>query len=165
MPCIITEGVTDRLYIQAMISVLYSSEQPRFYIVPSKGASNIDRLVSIFIGWGIKYKVLLDYDGEGFKEYRELVSDLGIDKSLIVFVNQEEYKDNINKESYGAIESLISERDFSKLDTWNMWKDDYKNHKTIIANEFYNKVISSELITDVLTKENFNKLFDVLFDM
>lgn len=161
-PCLITEGITDKLYIEAMLKVLYPEDKQKFYVVPSVGVSNIDRLVSIFIGWGIEYSVLLDFDKAGFAEYKELTINLNLDLSKITFINLEEYRENVKKCDYKEIESLISESDLGKLETYVMWENDEKISKTIIANEFFIKVVNSELLPDETTQNNFKKLIEVL---
>ena len=162
-PCLIVEGITDKLYIDAMMGYLYSENEPSVYIVPSVGASNIDKLASIFIGWGIEFSVLLDFDKDGFKEYKELASDLHMADSLIRFVNLGQFADGVPKDEYREIESLISVDVLSKLDSWNLRNSGKEISKYIIANDFYTKAKEQAIALDDETIQNFRKLFSALF--
>ncbi|MEJ6952098.1 ATP-dependent nuclease [Natronospora cellulosivora (SeqCode)] len=155
---IITEGITDYMYIKAIISYLGITNAPN--IIPSTGASNINKIVSILIGWGCDFKILLDYDKAGYDEYDVLVNDLHKSlKDKIFFVNSKEGTDIVPKEIKGSsytIESLISKNDFRKL-SHNI-SDSYSS-KTIVAKEFHDKIINKEFEPDEETILNFSNLF------
>ncbi|WP_078554289.1 hypothetical protein [Bacillus alkalicellulosilyticus] len=70
---LITEGITDYMYLNAMLNYLEIDNAPN--IIPSAGVSNINRVVSILIGWGCGFKILLDYDSAGYNEYDVLVNN------------------------------------------------------------------------------------------
>ena len=161
-PCLITEGITDKLYIETMLKIT-GRDESKFYIIPSVGASNIALLVSIFIGWGIEFRVLLDYDKAGFDEYKKLTKESAFcpDK-LIHFVNCKNYKEGIEKDEYETIESLISKVDRYKFDMLTEHNVN-KPSKYVAANDFHNKVINSEIELSQETKDNFSKLFEALF--
>ncbi|WP_157050016.1 hypothetical protein [Thalassobacillus sp. C254] len=87
------------------------------FIIPSAGVSNINKIVSILIGWGCKFSILLDYDNPGNKEYNKLINEL--DNSLerkIVFVNgKPSPKGQIPEKEAKTIESFISPKDYESL--------------------------------------------------
>lgn len=151
---IITEGITDYIYLKAMMKHLKLSNPPN--IIPSTGASNVNRLVSILIGWGINFKVLLDYDSAGLKEYEVLTNKLDISlKEKVFFVNAES---NIDEDEVRnnpmTIESLISQRDFDKLSN----KVGKEKSKILVAKEFHDKVSEGKIQLEEKTIANFNKL-------
>jgi predicted ATP-dependent endonuclease of OLD family len=152
---IITEGITDFMYLKAMLHHLHVKESPN--IIPSAGVENINRIVSILMGWGCDYKILLDYDNAGRKEYNVLVEKL--DQSLkehIIFVNGEIEPSVENmKAAPITIENLISEFDFNKLNSKLNIKND---NKVLVAKEFYDKVVSRQIKPEQQTIEAFEKI-------
>ena len=71
--------------------------------VPSIGASKIDKLAPLLIGWGINFKVLLDNDKAGKDVEKKLKDKLHLLEEQIVFVSDK---------SEFAIEDLFSREDF-----------------------------------------------------
>lgn len=159
---IIVEGITDCLYISAMLQALGVSEDKKPNIIPCAGVDNVNRVVSVLIGWGCEYKVVLDYDPQGFRQYKLLVLDTGLaDQSLVYFVNLKTAtkSSDINSSNSETTESLIASYDNSKLDTKY---DGTDKTKTLAAKDFHNKVISGHLIPEQSTRDNFKKLFEAL---
>ncbi len=158
---IITEGITDYMYIKSILDYLKVEDHPN--IVPSAGVSNINRIVSILIGWGCDFKILLDYDNAGYKEYKVLVNDLCCKlQNKIVFVNCKSASDITTEEitdSKFSIENLIDEKDYKKMA--NNY-DESNSSKTITAKEFFDKVTNGQLEPDKKTISNFKKLFSML---
>lgn len=154
---LITEGITDYMYMNAMMNYLEIDNAPN--IIPSAGVSNINRIVSIMIGWGCEFKILLDYDKAGYNEYDVLVNKL--DETLedkIVFVS---FNERVVMEKMlsnpKTIESLISKDDFKKLS--NPY-DDSSSSKKLAAKEFHDKVVNKEIQLDNETVSNFKTLFE-----
>jgi len=156
---IITEGISDYMYLKAMLYNLKVDNSPN--IIPSAGARNINKVASILIGWGCEFKILLDYDVEGYKEYKVLVNKLDETlKNKIYFVNPNSEPDETEmKIAPKTIESLICESDFEKLCTPY---DGTSSTKVLVAKEFHDKVVSGEINLQEETISNFNKLFQML---
>jgi len=156
---IITEGISDYMYLRAMLYNLKVDNSPN--IIPSAGARNINKVASILVGWGCEFKILLDYDVEGYKEYKVLVNKF--DETLrnkIYFVNPNSEPDETEmKIAPKTIESLICETDFEKLCTPY---DGTSSTKVLAAKEFHDKVVSGEITLQEETISNFNKLFQML---
>ena len=85
------------------------------YIIPAVGAGNVNVIVSVLIGWGCNFKVILDYDKAGFVECEKLIYNLNLKINQdIFFVNCKEVYDNKDRDIYKYaefVESLISEED------------------------------------------------------
>ena len=142
---IVTEGITDYMYFTAMLD----------YILPSVGAGNVNALVSILIGWGCNYKVVLDYDKAGVIECNKLIDSLNLRLNHeVFFIN---CKDKPLEKEYirhpEFVESLVSEEDKNKLSVR------YEVNKTMAAKEFYDKVIAKEIVLSDETINNFRRLF------
>lgn len=103
---IIVEGISDYYYLESMKKYInYNGESDILRFIPSIGASQIDKLASLLIGWGVNFKVLLDNDNAGNNEKKELEQKLFLSEEQMVFVS-----DNPGF----AIEDLFSREDFLK---------------------------------------------------
>ncbi|WP_404457592.1 AAA family ATPase [Sutcliffiella horikoshii] len=156
---LITEGITDYMYMNAMINYLEVGNAPN--IIPSSGVNNINRIVSILIGWGCEFKVLLDYDKAGYTEYDFLVNKLDEtlkDKILFVSCNDEIVKEKMVSNPK-TIESLISPEDSKKFSTPY---DGSGSSKKLAAKEFHDKVVNKEIELEYETVSNFQALFEAL---
>lgn len=154
---IVTEGITDYMYYTAMLYYFNIPEEKMPYIIPTVGAGNVNVIVSVLIGWGCDFKVILDYDKAGFVECEKLVDNLNLEINKdIFFVNCKATYDNKDKEVYKYsqfVESLISDEDKSKFSI------SYLDNKTMAAKEFYDKVKCKSVHLSDETVNNFKKLF------
>lgn len=152
---IVTEGITDYMYLTAMLEYLNVDEEKRPYIIPSVGAGNVNALVSILIGWGCNYKVILDYDKAGFIECNKLIESLNLTlNEEVFFVNCKKNLDEKELIRYPEfVESLVSEEDKNKFSIR------YEANKTMAAKEFHDKVIAREVVLSKRTVDNFKRLF------
>ena len=154
---IVTEGITDYMYFTSMLYYLDVPEEKMPYIIPSVGAGNVNVVVSILIGWGCDYKVILDYDKAGFVECDKLIEYLNLKLGEdIFFVNCKEsyeYKDKDIYRNPEFVECLISEEDRAKFSI------SYLENKTMAAKEFYDKVKSKQIELSDDTVNRFTMLF------
>lgn len=146
---IITEGITDRYYLLSFMKLL-NIENTNIHIIPSKGVSQIHYLVSISLGWGIDFKILMDNDKAAKDAKKEL-------KKTILQYEENELIVSVSDQSNSTIETLFENND---IDLNNL-----KENKTLIAFDFYQKVLNDEIKREDLSKEtidNFEKLFKKL---
>lgn len=146
---IITEGITDRYYLLSFMKLL-NIENTNVHIIPSKGVSQIHYLVSIALGWGIDFKILMDNDKAAKDAKKEL-------KKTILQYEENELIVSVSDQSNSTIETLFENND---IDLNNL-----KENKTLIAFDFYQKVLNDEIKREDLSKEtidNFEKLFKKL---
>ena len=152
---IVTEGITDYMYMTAMLDYLDIEEDKRPYILPSVGAGNVNAIVSILIGWGCNYKVVLDYDKAGYIECNKLIESLDLKLNEdVFFINCKEVaseKDLLRNPEF--VESLIAEEDKNKFSIR------YEENKTMAAKEFHDKVINRTVKLSNKTVNNFKRLF------
>lgn len=154
---IVTEGITDYMYYTAMLYYFNVPDEKMPYIIPSVGAGNVNVIVSILIGWGCNFKVILDYDKAGFVECDKLIENLNLKlNEHIFFTNCSDTYNNKDKEIYKYaefVECLISEEDKNKFKIY------YTDNKTMAAKEFYDKVKNKEITLSDDTVNNFKRLF------
>ena len=157
---IVTEGITDYMYYTAMLYYFNVPEEKMPYIIPAVGAGNINVIVSILIGWGCDFKVILDYDKAGFVECEKLIENLNLKiNEDIFFVNCNDTYNNKDKDIYKYaefVETLISEEDKGKFSI------NYVDNKTMSAKEFYDKVKCKSVTLSDETVNNFKKLFKIM---
>ena len=157
---IVTEGITDYMYYTAMLYYFDVPEEKMPYIIPAVGAGNVNVIVSILIGWGCDFKVILDYDKAGFVECDKLIENLNLKINKdIFFVNCNDTYDNKDKDIYKYaefVETLINEEDKNKFSI------NYIDNKTMAAKEFYDKVKCKSVNLSDKTVNNFRKLFETI---
>lgn len=147
---IITEGISDYNYLKAFL--MQNHYKKEYNIIPSSGVDNIHNIISILIGWGYKYKILIDQDKEGRKEYKVLTNKLLVDLNDIKFV------DGTNKENNNlnfSIEGLFSEEDKNNIGINN---EDYSDEKAYYSLELLKKVENNEYRYSNETLDNFDKI-------
>ena len=149
---VITEGVSDRYYILAFLKLHKITDI--INIIPSQGARIIHLLVSIAIGWNIKYIVFLDTD-QGYDDAKNTLKDF--------YEDENEYNEHIfeviNK-SNSCIEDVFSKEDKKKLGIGKS-----KKNKLLIAKNFYDKVKNEEIMIENLSEEtnkNIKHIIDIL---
>jgi len=146
---LITEGISDYNYIRAFL--IQKEYKKEYNIIPSSSVSNIHNLVSILIGWGYNYKIILDQDKAGREQYKVLTGKLLVDINDIKFADG---TNNINKNNY-TIEDLFSEEDKEKIGITN---EDYSKEKAFYSLETLKKVENGEYQYSTGTLENFEKI-------
>jgi len=140
---LIVEGITDYYYFQAFMHIFRPIDgYKKFYVIPACSADKVHGLLSIFLGWGYDYKVMLDHDNQGKNVHRGLAKSLGEaigDK--VMFVSDDDGS---------TVESLLSEELRVKYQSTS---------KLISAKKFMDDVISGILKPDELTTDNFRRIF------
>lgn len=153
---IITEGIIDSMYIKAFLKHFNINDHPN--IIPAAGVDNINRIASILLGWGCEFKVLLDYDMQGRKEFEVLTNKLDLTTDNIVFTNGENITEKeLMKNTPIEIEDLISQKDFGKLVN-KIGCDE----KKIVAKEFLDKITQGQIKPEHESEEAFKVIFNQL---
>jgi len=75
--CILMEGKND-FYTMAYFQEIILSKAEKLNITPSTGAGNLDTLISLYIGWGKEFVILLDSDKEGLIQKKRYIDKFGI---------------------------------------------------------------------------------------
>lgn len=90
---VIVEGVTDGMYLTAMMHYLSVDEAKRPNIIPCVGVDAVHLMVSILIGWGCNYKVVVDYDTQGYLSIRTdrfSVSDI-VGRTVVIHSDPDDF--------------------------------------------------------------------------
>lgn len=103
---LITEEISAMYYLKAFLALTQS--QANINIIAATGANNVPQLCYEFLGWGIKFSVLLDGDPKGQNIRDNLKHDL--------YMNDNEITNNniyVMRDHYG-IEDIFTQKDFKK---------------------------------------------------
>ena len=149
---IVVEGPSDYNYVQAYLFQKKLTSQNMPYILPSMGVDNINRIVSILIGWGCNYAIILDNDTQGRKEGKKLLTKLNVSNDKISFTDGTNI---IDEKANHMIENVFSSDDYNKF----INQPDYENLKNYYSKQILEKVIKKEIIFSKETMENFDKIF------
>ena len=117
---IITEGPSDALVLEVLEPVLKSKHTHAIY--PGSSASNLSTLISLNLGWGAKFKVLLDSDREGTGQKAIYMKTLGlIDTDFVLLPGQKmkiegmftkDEKSALYKLAFGEANADVSKNEF-----------------------------------------------------
>ncbi len=108
---IVVEGKNDYYTLKYLKEQDYVTTTKGDYIYPGTGKDKVDYLVSLYIGWGRIFIVLLDDDSGGRRTYKRLLKDFGdvLKDRIFRLVNI----DN-NWKGY-TLEELFAESDYTKV--------------------------------------------------
>ncbi|MBR2970633.1 MAG: AAA family ATPase [Clostridia bacterium] len=154
---IIVEGISDYYYFLGFMYYLGITKESFPNIIPSISVTNIHNVASILLGWGCKFKALLDYDTAGYNEFIKL-KNLGLEQMQDIFtVNNKNFLEKAPaKENFRTIERVLTEEKY---------QDVQNNTKLLLAKEFYDSAKNGSLILSDDSKNNIVSLlrnFDIL---
>ncbi|RLG24459.1 hypothetical protein DRN85_07645 [Methanosarcinales archaeon] len=136
---ILVEGISDYYHLSAFKELLNFEFKKDVHFIPSAGADKIALLVSLMIGWGLNYCVVLDNDRQGREADTKLSKDFGHDDIKIILVSETEDEE---------IEDLFERDDFIKYildDESNESLPEKKNSQLIKQRDLnYDKVLLSK---------------------
>lgn len=79
---VLMEGKGDYFILEYGRRVLMGSNSD-IHVVPTRGATGMDELIGLFLGWGIPFLVCLDDDKEGRLAQKKYIESWGLSKSQI----------------------------------------------------------------------------------
>lgn len=103
---VVLEGITDYFYLQALRIYVAKELHEGLSLIPTVGAQNVPKIVSLLIGWNLKFAAVLDNDGEGRKVAQTLRDDLSVDETQIIFASNT---------SGQSTEDLFTKSEFKRL--------------------------------------------------
>ena len=98
---VVVEGISDYLILTSIFEKLKLTND--FYLIPMKGADSIAKYVPFFIGWKLKFVVLLDNDEKGKKVKGDLTKRWLVEENQIIPISP--YPDN-------TVEDLFSHKEY-----------------------------------------------------
>jgi len=98
---VVVEGISDYIIITSIFNKLKLTNN--FYLIPMKGANSIGKYVPFFIGWNLKFIVLLDNDKKGEEVRDELTKKWLVEEKKILHIS-----DNLDN----TIEDLFLHKEY-----------------------------------------------------
>ncbi len=155
--CTFFEGKND-YYTLKYFNNLILDLPNNINMAPSTGAGNLDTLISLYMGWGKEFLIILDSDNEGKKQKDRYIEKFGLSVEENIFTLED------IDSTWGSI-SL--EKLFNSKDLLNFQK------KIFASSEKYNKKVFNRAIQEALinkikfdfsenTIENFQKILKFL---
>lgn len=139
---VITEGKTD-FYIFNYFQEVIKSENNPLKLVPGASSSNLENLISLYLGWGKNFIVLLDSDKSGKEQKKRYEELFGLSISDRVLT----YHDIDACWSNTKTEDLFSDADLLHI-----------QEKSYPSNNKYNKKLFNRSIQELYVKTEFVKL-------
>lgn len=158
---IVTEGISDYIYLSSMAKLL-NLDTSKFTIIPSVGASNCVNICTILHGWGCKYIALFDYDKAGVESGGEFL------RTKMFFEMNKQYcylkdvtQDEVNSKSYRSskylIEDVVTQAEIDRFcESTNTSKT---LNKALIAKKMENAIENEGYVCGEECIGNFKSLF------
>lgn len=136
--CIFLEGKNDYYTLAYFKDIIFSNKY-ELNMAPSTGSGNLDTLISLYIGWGKEFVILLDSDKAGIKEKQRYIEKFGIIVENRIFLLSDINKDWEKKE----LENLFENNDALKFQL-----------RTYTATTSFNKTHFNRSIQESLINKN-----------
>ncbi|WP_406823948.1 AAA family ATPase [Pedobacter sp. KACC 23697] len=154
---VITEGKNDFYTLNYMQEVIIANTKS-LKIIPGTSSSNLESLISLYLGWGRKFVVLLDSDKEGKKQKERYIELFGI-YAKDLFVTFEDI--DVQWQNFET-EDLFSIGDRLKIQNAH-YPDEARYHKKIFNRSIQELYINEEKIDlESATLNNFKKAIKFL---
>lgn len=134
---VLLEGKSDFYFYRYFQDVL-SNDDYEFRFIPGTGSGNLDSIISLFLGWGKRFIVLLDSDKEGKKQKERYLDNYG----LILEEHLVSYDDIDIEWSNFGLEKLLE-----KEDKMNILKCVFPESKKFSKKNF-NRAIQEILVNE-----------------
>jgi AAA15 family ATPase/GTPase len=153
---VIVEGITDKYYLEAFTKLLNINFD--YNIIPATGHENIKNIVSILLGWGCAFKVIID-GGEGSRP-REAKTEKIIREKLIAY-DEEIANRTIKRLTSCAIEDCFSINDFTSYVKPYDIEQEYISNSALAKQygkkELWARLFIEKVNTNQLTASNFEQ--------
>lgn len=152
---VLMEGKNDFYTLQYFKNEILNLKT-NYSIIPSTGSGNLDTLISLYIGWGKNFIIILDGDNEGNKQKNRYIDSYGISIEKKVFTLSD-----IDNKWYGKkMEDLFEDNDKIELQI-SKYPESKSFNKTIFNRTIQEYLINKEFYNfSNSTKFNFKKVID-----
>ncbi|NJD54286.1 MAG: hypothetical protein FIB07_15655 [Candidatus Methanoperedens sp.] len=151
--CVFLEGKNDYYTLAYFNKVIFNNKY-EIHLAPSTGSGNLDTLISLYIGWGKEFIILLDSDKEGINQKSRYIDKFGIIVEQRIYSFQDIDPTWVKKE----LEKLFVNSDALRFQQ-TCYADSIEYKKI-----YFNRTIQESLITNKnfafsqQTNDNFEKI-------
>ncbi|MGC6479438.1 MAG: AAA family ATPase [Flavobacteriaceae bacterium] len=105
---IITEGPSDMKVLKVMYDVISAMDTLDFVIYPGSSAQKLSSLISLNIGWGADFKVILDSDDAGKEAQEKYMEKFDLDSDTIMTlpIDNKKIESYFTKDEHKALYEL-----------------------------------------------------------
>jgi len=157
---IVTEGMSDYIYLKMMAGVL-GLELDKWVFIPSVGAENCINICNILEGWGCEYKALFDYDNEGVRAGEKMRSKLGCELGVHYCYLQDISQSDIDRRTFMTekcmIEDLVTAGEINRF--CSECNIDKNIGKTLVAKLMSDAVANGSYQLGTECQDKFRELF------
>lgn len=162
---IVTEGISDYIYISTMAKILKVDKQ-KYAIIPSTGVTNCIHICSILNGWGCKCIALFDFDKEGVEKggeflRKEMQFDMNRHYCYVKDVSPENIDSKIYKDDSFMIEDLVLRTEIERFCEIEHISDSLG--KPLLAKKMCTAIEKGSFVPSDECINNFQQLFDRIF--
>lgn len=156
---VITEGPSDMKVLQVMFSALRGQDVLDFVIYPGASAQKLGTLISLNIGWGTDFKVLLDSDDAGMEAQEKYMKKYNLDEEVVMVLplKNKKIESYFKKDEHKALYELA----FNKKKEGKVNKKEFASTFSLLNSDKEKRMKIASLLSDE-TKKNFEKLLDKL---
>lgn len=167
---IVTEGVSDYIYLITMAKIL-KTDKYNINIIPSFGVTNSLNICNILNGWNCPFVAIFDFDKEGVesggeKMRRSLLYEMGKQYLYLKDINQ----DSVDSKEYNQFPFMIEDMvgrdilyDFIKKN--GLPDDATMKGKTLLSKLFCNALENRTYIANEIMKSRFQDLFNRILNI
>ncbi len=160
---VILEEMSGAYYFMAIWKLLGRKEEAHF--IAATGATNVESIANMFLGWGLGFAIVLDDDQMGRSVYNKIKKNM--------FGDEEDAtkKRALKLPGCRGIEDIFSKKDFAKIllgdekidigDSNSEYVKGPTVSKPVLAYRFWMKVSKGELKKDALDPETRKKLVEI----
>ncbi|MEZ4945796.1 MAG: AAA family ATPase [Cyclobacteriaceae bacterium] len=154
---VLTEGKNDYYNFSYYQKIIKNYKNPLCFI-PGTSSSKLENLISLYLGWGTSFVVLLDSDEAGKIAKASYLELFGKYVNEMIITYEDIDSTWINFET----ENLYSKSDRIKIQQINYPNDDDYKKKAFNRSIQENYVTSTKSTLDIETTDNFKKTLDYL---
>lgn len=154
---IMVEGKND-FYVFNYIKNIVFQKAYNLNFLPGTSSTNFESLISLYIGWGRKFIVLLDSDGEGKKqkERYEKIFKISVNNKIFTLEDIDKNWNNFTAEKLFTDTERKNIQNMTSPDNSNYSKDNFNRAIQELT------LINSEITLEINAEENFHKVFKFL---
>jgi len=134
---VMVEGKGD-FYVFTYFKDVILENKSNLQFLPSSGASGLGSLISLYLGWGYKFKILLDDDFAGIKARKRYMKDWYLDDTVVETLGSinsnladKKLEDMITPEGIDIIKKDLNIDDISKSHLVRFFQDKFARKEKI----------------------------------
>lgn len=139
--CVFLEGKNDYYALAYFSRIIFNNEHV-LNLSPGTGSGALDTLISLYLGWGKKFIIILDSDREGRSQKDRYLKTFGLSLESIIFTLEDidpSWNDKGMEKLFNDVEALsFQQTAYPGTATFNKTHFNRAIQENLIKNKFYN---------------------------